>query len=152
MGKFTTLDKSALTKDWPLDERSALAHFLEEVKLAEGQSIFAPLDTDRGLYFFESGSVRLMIENQILDLKEGETFGELSLVSSNAKLISAISVRESTLWYLSFEAYAQLKKAAPVVSLRLAESILQKLSLTLGQMLPPPKTSSGGSVAGSERL
>jgi CRP-like cAMP-binding protein len=139
MGKFTTLDKAKLTENWAIEERSAFAHFLERKEYQEGESIFLPRSKDRSLFMVETGLVRINYENLSLQLKEGDSFGELSLIFPSQKLAGADALQNSNLLFLSYKNWLDMKKVAPSVSLKLMESICHKLGEQLNEMIPPPK-------------
>jgi len=85
-----------------------------------------------------------------MDLKEGDSFGELSLILPTQKRATATAIQQSTLWTLTLESYAQLKMVAPIISLKLIEAISQKLGRTLNEMVTPPKlfaSSGAGAVS-----
>jgi CRP-like cAMP-binding protein len=137
MGKFASLEKASLTKDWNLEERSALGHFLQEMKMAEKETIFTSKSEDRVLYIIESGKVRLAYENTEIDLTEGDSFGELSLLQSSPKLPGAIALTPCIFWTLTFEKWEDMKRAAPVISLKLVEGICQKMVGLLSHNFQP---------------
>ncbi|MBN8554259.1 MAG: cyclic nucleotide-binding domain-containing protein [Deltaproteobacteria bacterium] len=139
MGKFTTLDKASLTQTWSLEERSALAHFMEKKEVKTGDPLFVARSKERGLFIVDSGLVRLNYENLSQQLKPGDSFGELSLIYPTQKLASADALQNSELIFLSFENWTTMRKVAPLVSLKLMESICAKFAQQLNEMIPPPK-------------
>lgn len=140
-GKFTTLEKASLTQSWSLEERSALAHFLKSKSFREGESVFLSRSKDRGMFFIGSGLIQIQHETSVANLKDGDSFGELSLVFSSQKLITATSLKATETWFLSVDQWHDLRKVAPVVSLKLLESICQKFAGILNGAVPPPRVS-----------
>lgn len=139
MGKFSSLEKSSLTKAWSIEERTALAHFLKEKRLTEGEIIFPNQGKDRDLYFVDSGQIKITYENISILLKEGDSFGELSLLQGSSKLVTALAASDASLWVLSLENWEDLRRAVPAVALKLSESINQKLATLLSSVTPPAR-------------
>lgn len=152
MGKFRALERAPLTKDWSIDERAALAHFLTERRVAEGDPIFLPQSKERVLYFIESGAVDIHMENLHTELKEGDSFGELSLLAETGKLVGATAKSACVLWTLNFEKYLEMKKTTPLVSVRLSESITLKLVKLLALFHLPQRLSPGSAAANPAQL
>ena len=139
MGKFTALDLCPLTKPFSIEERSALAHFLEKRDLKDGDPVIVNRSKERALYIVDSGAIKVSFENMSLELKPGDSFGELSLIFPTQKLISGIAAKDSVLWMLTFDRWTEMRKVAPAISLRLLEAITQKLSVLLNNTVPPPR-------------
>ena len=68
------------------EERSQVAECLNSLTYESGQCIFKQNDEASGIYFVESGSVRI-IKNESVSVRElgrlgvGEYFGEIALIS-----------------------------------------------------------------------
>ncbi len=139
MGKFASLAQAELTKNWPVEERAALAHFLEAKSFKNGDHIFDSKDEEIGLYIIESGLIKISFEHISTDLKAGESFGEFSLLQTNPKRVSAVAVRASDVWVLSSQQWSDLRRHTPVVALHLMESMCKKLSNLLAETQVPPK-------------
>lgn len=140
-GKFTTLERALLTKDWSLEERTALAHFLKIRDYAEGDTVFLARSKDRGLFIVSSGQIQIQSETALLQLRDGDSFGELSLLFSSQKLVSIAVLKPSQLLFLSLDQWHDMRRISPVISLKLIESICQKFAGMLNSMVPPPKVS-----------
>lgn len=139
MGKFSCLAKCGLTKSWPLEERAAIAHFLEPKSLPQGSAIIDAGNKERILYLIEQGTARVQYENIAFILEEGESFGELSLISSTQRLVEITADKNLTMWTLRHEKFEEMKKMAPAVALRLTESITQKFTELLNTSVVSPK-------------
>lgn len=140
MGKFTALEKADLTKDWSIEEKSALGHFLTELKLGEKEGLFSTKSEGRVLYLIESGKVRLASDYAEVDLDEGESLGELSIIHGSPKLSGAITLTPCVFWILTLDKWEDMKKAAPVISLKLIERICEKMAKLLSHSYEPPKS------------
>ncbi|MDB5038856.1 MAG: hypothetical protein JWQ35_2384 [Bacteriovoracaceae bacterium] len=137
MGKFTALEKAQLTKNWSLEEQSALAHFLKELRVEEKETVFLGKSGERMLYFIESGAVRLAFEGTEVDLHEGDSFAEMSIVHATHKIVSAFALKDCVFWVLPFQKWEDMKRAAPMISLKLIESICQKMAQLLNNNFQP---------------
>lgn len=148
MGKFRLLERAQLTKNWLLEETSALAHFLSERKVREGDPIFLRQSKDRGLYFIESGLVKMQYEALSVDLKDGDSFGELSLFEESQKPISATAAHDCTLWVLTMDNFMEMKAVTPPVAVKLMEAICIKIAKSLSVFSLPSRILSAGSSPG----
>jgi len=148
MGKFRALERAQLTKDWLLEEITALAHFLTERKVVEGDPIFLKQSKDRGLYFIETGIVRIQYEGLSVDLREGDSFGELSLFDENQKPVSTTAAQSCSLWVLTMDNLMEMKATTPSVAVKLMESICGKIAKSLSVFTVPTRIITG-SAAGS---
>lgn len=139
MGKFRSLEKSLLASSWSLEERAALAFFLEERRFNEGDPVFNRMAKEAALYLVEQGGVRLQYEQYSVDLKEGASFGELSLFQETTKLVTATALGNCIVWILTKEKYEELRKNTPSVAVKLMESIIQKMGKVVSEALMPPR-------------
>lgn len=125
MGKFSALEQAVLTSKWTLEERSALGHFLEPLELKKSQEV---TDLKNGLVFVGSGSINVAFQTEVLKLKSGSSFRELSLFSSEQKKVRLVANDDTTLWILTNEKWDELRQISPVVSIKLLEGITKKLT------------------------
>lgn len=139
MGKFITLERAELTKNWRLEERSALAHFLVERKIQEGDPLSLKNSRDRGLHLIELGLVRVQYENFSVELREGDSFGEFSLFEEIQKPTAMVASTMVHLWVLPLEAFQEMKHTTPAVAVLLMESIVHKLIKRLVNFSMPPR-------------
>ena len=123
MGKFSTLEKAELTNAWTVEERSALAHFLEQILIEKDHEINHHRP---GLIFIGSGAVGINFQNEKITLKAGNTFEELSLFSSETKETQLKALEDTTLWILSPEKWEELRQISPIVSIKLLEALTKK--------------------------
>ncbi len=133
MGKFSTLEQTSITKDWSLEERSALAHFLDELQVDQHETIFSMKSNERVLFIIESGTAKFAIEGFETDLGPGDSFSEMSLIKSSPKVGAVIATSPCSLWVLKYDKWNDMKKAAPIISLKLLESVCEKMIDLLGQ-------------------
>jgi CRP-like cAMP-binding protein len=140
MGKFVTLDACQMLQDWSLDERSALAHFLEHRSYDANATLIDRSSKASELLFIASGKVKLSAETYSIEILQGATIGELSLMNPTQKRISAIAITPVDAYVLSSQRWLEMKRNTPSVAVRLMESILKKVSNELGSFELPPKS------------
>jgi CRP-like cAMP-binding protein len=145
MGKFRALERADLTRQWTVEERAALAFFMEERKVPEGDPIFLKQSQDRCLYLVESGLVKIQYEQFSIDLKEGATFGELSLSQATPKMVTATAGPSCHLWCLSLESFTEMQKTSPLVALKLVYAIQEKVGRLVSESMMPPRILSAAS-------
>ncbi len=115
---FKTLRKCSLFRD--LDEKAfdVLLPLLEEVEFEKEQNVFDEGGQGRALYFIAQGMVRLRRKGRfdsdiaLVDLKEGEVFGEMSLISEAPRSASAVTRLPTVLWKLPAEKFASLEEGS----------------------------------------
>lgn len=153
------LSKTYLFQDLSEEQMNYIASLLDkELIFRRDQYIIHEGDTTKSLFIIQSGSVRLVRwtneqkteQKDILSLKQGEVFGELSLITGLPRTCSVIANESSTLLELTeinfnmlMEKYQNLKiKLALMVEQRLKEHA--KIFKTPSQMnLVTPETSNG---------
>ncbi len=147
MGKFSALEKNELTQNWTLEERTALAHFLETREVEKNKEIISRQTKEeakeRGVYFLEAGKVLMKVETSSVTVSAGVSFGEYSLVSDHKKQVMALATSPVTLHFLSLERWEELKRVTPLVGMKLLEAIVAKTAKLLSDAPSPPKVSAG---------
>lgn len=140
MGKFRALERARMTNGWTLEERAGLAHFMSERKIPENDPVFVKQAKDRGLYIVDTGGVKVAYEHLSLELHEGESFGELSLLEESPKLVTITGLMPTTLYVLTFEKWLELRKTAPTVAVKLMEAMLKKIIHLFREAPMPPRS------------
>lgn len=96
------------------DEQMMLIDALVSKTFRSDQWIFKQGDQPNGIYFIEEGSVSIQIRNasdeteNLMVLKAGQYFGELSLFTMNERLVSAFAVDDVKLVYLESDSFDRL--------------------------------------------
>jgi CRP-like cAMP-binding protein len=140
MGKFVTLDACRMLQDWSLDERSALAHFLEDRSYDANATLIDRTSKTSELLFIASGKVRLSAEAYSLEISPGATIGDLSLINPSQKRVLAVAITPVDVYVLSAQRWLEIKRNTPSIAVKLMESILKKVSYELGSFELPPKS------------
>jgi len=142
MGKFTTLEIAELFKDWHLEDRAALAHFLEKQELKNGEQLFFENAEEQKLYILDRGRLKIQFGSYHTELGPGESLGELSLVHKASKQVSASATEDCLFWVITEETWSRLKLEAPLIAMRLIEAIQKKSARLLATNVAPPKLTS----------
>jgi len=96
-----------------------LMAYLEHRTLAVGEFLFRQGDVSEGLYFLESGQVSVILTLANQQMKQLQTYtngtilGEIGLYNRNPRLASVVAERNSSLYYLSQQAFEQLELEDP---------------------------------------
>jgi CRP-like cAMP-binding protein len=104
-------------------------------EFTDGQMIFCEHEPGRELYIIKSGKVeitKITSEEEILlsVLREGEIFGELSIVSNKPRNASAIAVGEAVLLPISRETLPTVFERSPEIITRLLAAVSQRIWFT----------------------
>lgn len=148
MGRFVTLDACEILQDWTLDERSALAHFLEPRSYEINSTLIDRTSKIAELILIASGRVKLSAEAYSIEISQGATLGELSLIHPTQKRVSAIALTPVEAYALNAQRWLELKRNTPSIAVKLMESILKKVSHELGSFELPPKSQWAKSASG----
>jgi CRP-like cAMP-binding protein len=110
------------------EERQAVAKRLVPQRYASSEAIFRSGDAVSGLYFIETGSVRLIGEDDYTELAAGDTFGEMAVLSGKPHPNTAQAASESIVWQLSPSDFARLAETYPSVRAILSRNLRSRLS------------------------
>ena len=73
-------------------------------------------------------------ETQVLgDMRRGETVGEMALITGEPRTATIVAVRDSVLVSLSRSGYEQVISSYPLVSMRVAQFIIERIRPTLSK-------------------
>jgi CRP-like cAMP-binding protein len=102
---------------------------------ADGQMVFCEHEPGKELYIVKSGKVEILKvtppEEMILSiLREGDIFGELSIVSNRPRNATAVAIGETVLLPVARESLASLFEKSPVTIARILTAISQRLWFT----------------------
>lgn len=102
---------------------------------ADGQMIFCEQEPGAELYVIKSGKVEILKiappdEVLLSILREGDIFGELSIVSSAPRSATAVSAGESTLLAVSRESLLSVFHKSPAIVGRILAALSQRLWFT----------------------
>ncbi|MGB7949024.1 MAG: SLC13 family permease, partial [Candidatus Binatia bacterium] len=107
---------------------------LEENFFNAGTTIFSQGDEGDSFYFIQSGAVQVILESgggrreSIAVLGPQEWFGEMALLSGEPRSATIITVKDTTLWRLSREAWNELIEKYPTWLLHFCASLSKRLA------------------------
>ena len=111
-----------------------LGNYLTPVQAAEGDFVFREHDKDPFLCFLIVGRVKIIKSDQdgnsydVITLRNGASFGEMSLLHGEGRSASALAVKKSLLLILPKDRFAKLKTENPEIALEVVIKIACDLS------------------------
>ena len=141
MGKFTSLENCRLTRDWKIEERAALAHYLEKQDLTKNEPLFIEDHSERKLYIIDSGLISVSLGFVTIEMGPGQSLGELSLFQDTKKKTTATALEDCSFWVLTLERWELVKQEVPEIAAKLTQCINQKMANLLEVSQLPPRVS-----------
>ena len=111
-----------------------LGEYLTPVQAQEGDFVFREHDKDPFLCFLIVGRVKIVKSDQdgnsydVLTLRNGASFGEMSLLHGEGRSASALAIKKSLLLILPKDRFAKLKEEHPEIALEVVIKIACDLS------------------------
>lgn len=112
---------------------------LRWVHVKSGEVLFRQGDSRQTVYIVVSGRLRVlredaMGETHVLgDMRRGETVGEMALITGEPRTATIVAVRDSVLVSLSRSGYEEVITSYPLVSMRVAQFIIERIRPTLAK-------------------
>lgn len=116
---------------------TALAGFLAEKKIPAGEAVFAEGDPGLEMYLVAKGAIRVMkkispeVERCLLTLRPGGVFGELALVTSEARSGAAVAIEDSIMLCLNRQRWREMSETAPEIYQKLQGYVLEVVARRL---------------------
>src|SRR5919108_1965913 len=107
---------------------------MEEISFSAGTTIFSQGDKGDAFYLIQSGAVQVVLESTagrseaIAVLGAQDWFGEMALLSGEPRSATIITVKDTTLWKLSREAWDELIEKHPTWLLHFCATLSKKLA------------------------
>ena len=107
---------------------------LEEKSFGAGTTIFSQGDKGDSFYFIQSGAVQVVLEGAggrseaIAVLGPQDWFGEMALLSGEPRSATIVTVKDTTVWRLSREAWDDLIEKHPTWLLHFCATLSKRLS------------------------
>jgi len=106
-----------------------------------GEVIFSPGDPGDAMYFVESGQVELTKEDEerretLARLIPGDFFGEMALLTGQARTVTARAVTHGNLWVLYRTDFDSLLVKHPGLTVALSSVLRERLSQAEGSFVP----------------
>jgi CRP/FNR family transcriptional regulator len=120
--------KSYISEEWKI----VLKNLTEPIKFKKGDSIFNEGDTVKGVYFINSGKVKVVSnyhndENRILRLSHGGHFVGHRALTSKTYPISAIALTDINVTFIPIDIFHKLIKNNPDFALYILEFTISDL-------------------------
>lgn len=142
MGKFSVLEQSKLTSAWSLEERSALAHFMERQSLKKAEYLFFEKSSERQLYFIDEGELQVEACGTKITLGPGSSVGEISLFRETKKRVSASALSNCKFWVITQDSWKRFSSQAPELAQKFELAVFDKLADLIDLGSVPPKVAS----------
>lgn len=123
----------------PESELEQARDALEWIWLPMGETLFRQGDPGDAMYFVLSGCLRIFTQDeenlpvQIGEVRQGESVGEMSLLSGAPRVASAKAVLDSALLRLSPEAFEQILQRSPEAMDHFRQLILARIASSMGE-------------------
>ena len=107
---------------------------MEEISLSVGATIFSQGDQGDAFYLIQSGAVQVVVDSGagnaevVAILGAKDWFGEMALLSGEPRSATINTVKETTLWRLSREAWDELIEKHPTWLLQFCATLSKRLS------------------------
>ena len=104
--------------------RAVFVNAKEQREVAAGASVFAEGEEGHEMYGVISGSIELRKGERVLDtLEPGATFGELAIVSDEARSLTAVALEPTVLAVIDDKAFLFLVHETPTFALQVMRSM-----------------------------
>ena len=119
-GAYDALPGQLQTEQW-----GCLSRYLQPHPVRVGQVAIRQGDTDRTLFFIESGTLTAHLEDalgrmRLAVLAPGTVVGEGAFFSGEPRSATVVATRDSMLWSLSHARFQDLSQHQPALALELA--------------------------------
>jgi hypothetical protein len=152
--KKKKLSETAVFRDMPVDMLDEISRVVEDRALAAHTVIFKRGDPGDSFWVILSGKVRVFrsddqgVEITLSELGSGQSFGEVALLTGEARSASVETLEETQALVLTKEQFEQVLKSHPEVSLTFIKQLSgwlkrdeQALATEARRMATPPKMS-----------
>jgi CRP-like cAMP-binding protein len=122
------LGRVSFMRDLNDEERQAVIRHLVPQHYGSSETIFRSGDAATGMYFIESGTVRLMGDDDYSELGPGNAFGEMAVLSGKPHPNTAQAATKTVVWQFSPSEFARLAEVYPGIRTTLGRSLRSRLS------------------------
>lgn len=122
-----------------------ISEHIQKHKYRSGEYIFLEGDKDFHLYIVEKGRVEISTKNEtgqkihIVNIEEGESFGEFALLDRQPRSASAKTLTETVVLRVSAEGYESLIADLPVWASSMLRSFVQRLRMMTDRVRATPQ-------------
>lgn len=121
-----------LIRALPPGEIQALLPCISSKTMAEGSIVFNQGDPGNALYLVEKGKLDVIQDGAVIaSLRDGDSFGEMALLSGDARNATVITQSEVKCWQILKEDFEELIKISPGLKSAVHELNLERLEENL---------------------
>jgi signal transduction histidine kinase len=130
---MVSLDGCSLFSQLKPKELKALRQVAQEKKFSGGQEVFKEGDTGDGVYVVKEGQVQISglvgenVRHVFSEVKPGEIFGEMAVLENKPRSASAVTVGDTTVYFIPRDELLKLVESSPGLSLELLREISNRL-------------------------
>lgn len=136
ISKVMVLRKVSLFASLSTELQKMIAEIVQQKNTAEDEILFKQGDWGDGIYIVAKGAVNLVQDDKLIKIcKEGDFFGELSLLDNEPRFATAIADVDSKLYFIEKSEFSRLTDEVP--------AILKTVVKTVVGYLRQPKAGSG---------
>jgi CRP-like cAMP-binding protein len=127
------LQRLPIFKNLSDDNLEQIIDDFSPVTFSRGDSIFYQTDESTDLYIILNGSVRACLQNEegqelvLTHFREGDFFGEMSLLDGRPRSASMITQEETTLAVLKRNKFLNTLKTEPMIAIDMLSALVQRL-------------------------
>lgn len=118
---------------------------LDWIELGGGETLFEQGSTQDGVYLVISGRLRSYVREgntlrALTEIAQGETVGELAVLTGEPRRSTVRAIRDSVLAYVSRESFDYLTRRYPNLTLHVARVIIDRMRRSERARPPRPRT------------
>ncbi len=122
------LKRTPIFRDVADEILASLVRYLEEDHVESGHVIFERGDVGKSMYVIASGRVRLHNgETEAAVLNAYDVFGELSVLTSEVRALTATAAQDTALLRLDQDIFYELMAGNPAISRSIIEVLVERL-------------------------
>jgi len=123
-------------------EKRRLLKYSNVVSLPKGQALFVEGQQGDEMYYVLSGAIEIVKKTQgkrqrLAVMGDGDTFGELGLITSKGRMASAVALSDSELLTMSEDGLQKLRKKNPEVATKLFHNLFRITTARLRSLIVP---------------
>jgi len=119
------------------EEQERLFGYFTQKKFSKNGTIFVEKMTGESMYFINSGKIILTrmvsegVEKNLAELSSGESFGELALIDSGPRAVTARALEDTDIYLLSQEGFHRLLAEDPSLGIKFVLNLFRRVVLEL---------------------
>ncbi len=122
------LKRTDLFKGLPSDVLASFANHLDEIYVGEGETIFEKGDIGKAMYVVVDGQIRIHDGDLEIELLGCDSvFGEVTVLTAEARSTSATAVEESRLLRLDQDVLYEVMAGRPAISRGIIKVLVDRL-------------------------